>query len=74
MEVNETPNFIIMELKAALYYRETWANQVEVFLSVLGYIIGLGNIWRFPYMAFENGGGKLILLEYHNFVVKICFK
>lgn len=38
--------------------REHWNNKLEYILSVAGEIIGLGNVWRFPYLCYKNGGGK----------------
>lgn len=38
--------------------REQWASKMEFILAVAGHIIGLGNVWRFPYLCYKNGGGK----------------
>lgn len=37
--------------------REEWASRPAFILAAIGSAIGLGNVWRFPYICYQNGGG-----------------
>ncbi len=52
--------------------RETWATRTGFILAAVGSAVGLGNIWRFPFVTSE-GGGAAFLLIYLLFILLIGF-
>ncbi|KAM9361886.1 sodium- and chloride-dependent GABA transporter 2-like [Symphorus nematophorus] len=47
--------------KTQLLDRGQWANKLEFLLAVAGTLVGLGNLWRFPYLCYKNGGGAFLV-------------
>ncbi|XP_033754993.1 sodium-dependent dopamine transporter-like [Pecten maximus] len=50
--------------------REVWARKTEYMLSLIGYSVGLGVLWRFPYLCMRNGGGAFLIPFF--FFVAVC--
>lgn len=52
--------------------RPSWTSRLTFILAAVGSAVGLGNIWRFPYIMGQNGGA-IFLLVYLTLILTICF-
>lgn len=44
--------------------RPAWSSKLQYILAQVGFSVGLGNVWRFPYLCQKNGGGTFSFLYY----------
>ncbi|MBM7615076.1 sodium-dependent transporter [Alkaliphilus hydrothermalis] len=49
--------------------REQWGSKIGFLLAAAGSAVGLGNIWKFPYMAGKNGGGAFVLIYFAMLII-----
>ncbi|XP_076239901.1 sodium- and chloride-dependent transporter XTRP3 [Calliopsis andreniformis] len=59
--VSGTQNVATTSQEAKEDNRAEWSGKMQFFLSIIGYSVGLGNIWRFPYLCQQNGGGAFLI-------------
>uniref|UniRef100_A0A8C4RA81 Transporter n=1 Tax=Eptatretus burgeri TaxID=7764 RepID=A0A8C4RA81_EPTBU len=61
MEILKDKETSAEEKPNARYERPQWGSKVQYFLTMVGYVVGIGNFWRFPYLCQTYGGGAFLI-------------
>ncbi|KAM8935248.1 sodium-dependent neutral amino acid transporter B(0)AT2 isoform 2-T2 [Lycaon pictus] len=61
VDVQEEKDIDVEEESEVEDERPAWNSKLQYILAQVGYSVGLGNVWRFPYLCQKNGGGAYLL-------------
>jgi len=59
----------VKDKEAAANERGSWSSKWDFAFSCIAYCVGLGNVWRFPYLCFKNGGGAFLIPYFFSMLV-----